>query len=232
MPPPGYEPFLSAICAEPEDDTVRLVYADWLDENGDPERAEFVRLQVAMPERPRAYDPQYARAEALRVRNWEAWFGELPKLSGIHWTGQFWRGFVSGVCAERGKRLCLQREHVFGATPVQFLTLNDAGRGTLEQVLQLSEVGHLLGLTLQHCRLTSGHWDVLTACPRLGRLKGLRVDGGQFRVTERVPALSESDARAFVNSTCLPRLESLTINGYVDPPALALLRTRFAVGTF
>ncbi len=38
MPPPGYEPFLRAICESPEDDTERLVYADWLDENGDAER--------------------------------------------------------------------------------------------------------------------------------------------------------------------------------------------------
>ena len=44
MPPPGFEPFVRAICANPDEDTVRLVYADWLDENGDPDRAAFIRL--------------------------------------------------------------------------------------------------------------------------------------------------------------------------------------------
>jgi uncharacterized protein (TIGR02996 family) len=39
---------LRAILCEPTDDTVRLVYADWLDENGEPERAEFVRVQVEL----------------------------------------------------------------------------------------------------------------------------------------------------------------------------------------
>lgn len=39
---------LAAIIAEPADDNVRLVYADWLDENDQPERAEFIRLQVAL----------------------------------------------------------------------------------------------------------------------------------------------------------------------------------------
>src|SRR5207247_2362789 len=29
----------------PEDNTPRLVLADWLEENGDPDRAEFIRLQ-------------------------------------------------------------------------------------------------------------------------------------------------------------------------------------------
>lgn len=37
---------LHAICAHPDDDTPRLVYADWLDEHDQPERAEFIRVQV------------------------------------------------------------------------------------------------------------------------------------------------------------------------------------------
>ncbi|HEY1190616.1 MAG TPA: TIGR02996 domain-containing protein, partial [Gemmata sp.] len=38
---------MAAIAAHPDEDTPRLVFADWLDENGDPERAEFVRAQIA-----------------------------------------------------------------------------------------------------------------------------------------------------------------------------------------
>ncbi len=41
-------PFLAAISASPEDDAPRLVFADWLDEHGDPELAEFIRLQVEL----------------------------------------------------------------------------------------------------------------------------------------------------------------------------------------
>jgi uncharacterized protein (TIGR02996 family) len=39
-------PFLPSILADPGDDGIRLVFADWLEENGYPERAAFVRLQV------------------------------------------------------------------------------------------------------------------------------------------------------------------------------------------
>lgn len=39
------EAFLAAIRAHPTDQRTRLVYADWLDENGQPEKAEFLRLQ-------------------------------------------------------------------------------------------------------------------------------------------------------------------------------------------
>jgi uncharacterized protein (TIGR02996 family) len=43
---PEREAFLAAIAAAPADDLPRLVFADWLDENGDPERAAFIRAQV------------------------------------------------------------------------------------------------------------------------------------------------------------------------------------------
>lgn len=38
---------LSAIRAHPDEDTPRLVYADWLDENGEPDRAKLIREQIA-----------------------------------------------------------------------------------------------------------------------------------------------------------------------------------------
>ena len=40
--------FLQAIIAEPDDDVHRLVFADWLQENGQEERAEFVRVQIEL----------------------------------------------------------------------------------------------------------------------------------------------------------------------------------------
>lgn len=42
------EAFLRAIAANPDDDTPRLVYADWLDDSGRPEQAEFVRVSVEL----------------------------------------------------------------------------------------------------------------------------------------------------------------------------------------
>lgn len=42
------EKLLRAILERPEDDTPRLVYADWLVDNGQPERGEFVRVQLEL----------------------------------------------------------------------------------------------------------------------------------------------------------------------------------------
>src|SRR5687767_10482221 len=47
---------LRAICEDPADDTVRLVYADFLEENGEAERAEFVRLQIWQHQNPIGYN--------------------------------------------------------------------------------------------------------------------------------------------------------------------------------
>ncbi|MBP3959852.1 TIGR02996 domain-containing protein [Gemmata sp. G18] len=54
--------FIRAAIAEPDEDTIRLAYADWLDEQGDAvtaSHAEFVRLQVRRS-RLDAFDPERA----------------------------------------------------------------------------------------------------------------------------------------------------------------------------
>src|SRR5687767_7550780 len=81
MLPPGYEPFLRAICTDPEDDTVRLVFADWLDENGDPERAEFIRLQVRRAQlKASGENPKELKDRDIKLRqeHEERWRRELP----------------------------------------------------------------------------------------------------------------------------------------------------------
>jgi uncharacterized protein (TIGR02996 family) len=42
----------AAIVAHADEDTPRLAYADWLDEHGDPDRAEFIRVQCRLAETP------------------------------------------------------------------------------------------------------------------------------------------------------------------------------------
>lgn len=46
------ESFMKAIIDDPDNDQIRLVFADWLEEyGGEPERAEFIRLQIELAER-------------------------------------------------------------------------------------------------------------------------------------------------------------------------------------
>src|SRR5262245_52917155 len=75
------EAFLRAICKNPDDDTPRLVFADWLQENGEEERAEFIRVQCEAA-RLAAGDGRLAglvrRAAELQQQFGKKWLGELP----------------------------------------------------------------------------------------------------------------------------------------------------------
>lgn len=70
------EAFLAAIRAVPRDDTTRLVYADWLDEQGDP-RGEFLRLECRLHEMTEAH-PEY---RALQRQ-----LGELGGPLDVRWV--------------------------------------------------------------------------------------------------------------------------------------------------
>src|SRR6476659_4565973 len=81
-PPPAHEPFLRAICEAPDDDAPRLVFADWLDEAGDPDRAEFIRRHVQLARDPEARSLEYECNQRFRT-NWRLWVGELPGTIGL-----------------------------------------------------------------------------------------------------------------------------------------------------
>ena len=44
----SHEAFMRPIHENPDDDSPRLVYADWLEENGYPLFAEFIRVQIEL----------------------------------------------------------------------------------------------------------------------------------------------------------------------------------------
>jgi uncharacterized protein (TIGR02996 family) len=48
----GEEPFIQAILASPSDEAPRLIYADWLEERGDP-RGEYLRTRIALARMPK-----------------------------------------------------------------------------------------------------------------------------------------------------------------------------------
>src|SRR4051812_7330615 len=71
---------LRACKADPTDDAVRRVLADFLEEQGDGERAELIRLQLDLPDEERGdWTPTAAEGEARIIRlirkNAAAWLG-------------------------------------------------------------------------------------------------------------------------------------------------------------
>lgn len=64
--------FLTAIRNHPDDDTARLVYADWLQEHDQPERAEFIRGQIALHHG--SDRSLQKRTRELLALHWQEWF--------------------------------------------------------------------------------------------------------------------------------------------------------------
>jgi uncharacterized protein (TIGR02996 family) len=111
--------FLQAIREAPADDAPRLIYADWLEEHGQSDRAEFIRVQCRLPGLTHEISDHallLARAEILLRRNWNEWIGRLRDIVGP-WRDRFGerrleeeyhpdclrrfqRGFVDGVTLE------------------------------------------------------------------------------------------------------------------------------------
>src|SRR3954452_12765893 len=123
-------PLLAAVLTAPDDDAPRLVYADWLDEHGRPERAAFIRLQVELARVPR-HDPRREvlarKAGRLLDLHRGEWLAELPQIDGVSW-GPFERGFVSSVRVRNIVRFDRVAGRMWASAPVQALELGDFGR--------------------------------------------------------------------------------------------------------
>src|SRR5262245_3475564 len=84
---------LAAIAAAPDDDGVRLVYADWLEDHGQHDRAQLIRIQCRLA----CLSPRHRDRQALEDQEREllgrhqaAW--DLECGTGVS-VGQYHRGF-------------------------------------------------------------------------------------------------------------------------------------------
>jgi uncharacterized protein (TIGR02996 family) len=108
-------PFLQTILARPNDSGPRLVYADWLEEQGDCHRAEFLRLDTEWLELPKT-DPRRIEI-ARRLVNlfyrhgdkWERPLSELPGQTIIDFVPAAFR--VAPICELRVDLAGLQVEN-------------------------------------------------------------------------------------------------------------------------
>lgn len=138
---PDHDAFLRAVIDHADDVGPRLVYADWLDERGDP-RGEFIRLQCA---REHVLDPEegsrlYERMLTLLAAHRTRW--EVPRFT----EQVFRRGFVEELMVPCGFPLD-EVLAVFTRTPVRafgirghdlgFPLLNLLGRAAMRFVQRL-----------------------------------------------------------------------------------------------
>lgn len=136
----SHEAFLADVIENPDDDAPRLVYADWLDEHGEAERGELIRLQCRLAQL--GDDP--ARAELERQER------ELLEAHGARWAEplrglvhefQFRRGFVEAVEVLGSAGIGRRVRRAMELAPVRSLRLFKVG----EELEELTGVGPCLG---------------------------------------------------------------------------------------
>jgi uncharacterized protein (TIGR02996 family) len=178
---------LAAVLRDPDDEAVRLVYADWLEERGDP-RGEFIRVQCELARidaaRPVILSAHTscswgmwealadavdvpgraeleAREAALLEEHEDEWAGDLSDLGVNDW--EFRRGFV------------------------ECITL--PAENYLENAAALARVAPLRDVEVEEI---DGRIADLAALPELGRLRSLALHGSQQDEPEGIQPLAAS----------------------------------------
>src|SRR5438552_1722782 len=92
-----HDNLLEAIIDNPDDDALRLVFADWLEDHGQFECAEFIRVQIELAKLPNVDNrrPELEQRETeLLASNESEWAGPIRHCV-VSWT--FHRGFIAEV---------------------------------------------------------------------------------------------------------------------------------------
>jgi uncharacterized protein (TIGR02996 family) len=116
------EAFLATILAAPDDDVPRLVYADWLDDQGQSDRAEMIREQIELANLPRAHP----RRRVLEAKVWDwnwgphNWDVEVKELVKDRY---YVRGFVEKVEFRTYRDFLRAAARLFALAPVQHVTI-------------------------------------------------------------------------------------------------------------
>jgi uncharacterized protein (TIGR02996 family) len=180
------ERLLHAIYASPEDDTPRLVYADYLLEQADP-RGKLIQLQCALSRSKGTERASLSQAIMLILgQNLERFFQEdLGLFQGYSAKGEYERGFLAGA------RLTIEKyEEV------------------REKIIQLQPPLTRLHLTSNTTGTEPRSSPKLPTLPLLPALKSLGLqDNGSFGLAQHL--FQQLRHQTF------PKLTSLTLNGPV-----------------
>ena len=208
--------FLQDILENPEDDTPRLIYADWLEARGGPgdvARAELIRVQCALASRAGGDRAALeSRERQLLERHGEEWARPLRGLV-TGWT--FHRGFVGEVRAE-ARAFLAGADELFRRAPVQHVHLHWRFLSPPQPVVNIPELvecahlGRLCSLDLSYSYLGSGGVHALAVCEHLTWLTTLRLAANH---------VGDSGVRALAGAPWLAGLTHLDLSDNDIGPA-------------
>jgi len=192
---------LADIIDNPDDDVPRRIYADWLEDNGQPERAEFIRLVLdlaAMAADSPALARMKLRCKTLYHEHHKDWSRDIDRLV-RHRT--YKRGMIEWVHLT-GWQYVAGAGEMSARAPIREVSLcNPVG---VRELASLSHLRRVKSLDLEKCDITSEALLSLAGSPHLGSLESLAF--GRWRITL-------SAIHSLLDSPALPRLKRLSLTG-------------------
>lgn len=202
--------FLQSILDDTGADLPRLVYADWLEEQGQAARAELIRVQCSLaayhlghPQRRNLEDREHALLSQYES-NW------LMLEPGLFPEWEFRRGFVEQITGGPSAIVACNPAF-FAHHPITRWTLqeNQISHSDLEEMIESCEHFPDWASRLEHIDCSSMHWDVYEALRLASRdcfqkLKSLDLSGNTG---------ISSLARELARFTHAHRIETLALGG-------------------
>ena len=250
-------PFLRAIAAKPADDLPRLVFADFLEESGEPDsiaRAHFIRAQIALTQltpRTKEYRETDALIKRLLRHYSDDWLWDLPEhlhtygqpqwhRGFIEFTNMPWRHFIEGVIFETVPITRVQIDTVHaghGVTPETLDALSHVWRTThLRLGPQLYDDGDSLLFLLLQARSFAGLIHLDFSENDFDHLASFVLRFGEAAFARTLVTLNLSDVEglddavgnALATARGLESLDRLILKRTeLSEPVRAMLRRRF-----
>jgi uncharacterized protein (TIGR02996 family) len=177
--------FIQAIIDNPEDDATRLIFADWLEENGQPERAGFIRYQIEHTQPPTFHSrrPKMEKREAAILRKWgRRWFAP-PKGWKVGSQFTVRRGFPETL--EMGTIVLFSHDDdVFSRWPITRLRLEEddqSGRLLMRQLAKWPYLERIGSLSMYSLHLGAASMQPLGESPGVRNLVELDVGSNDLR---------------------------------------------------
>lgn len=197
--------FHEAISSHLDDDGPRLLYADWLEERGDP-RGEFIRVQCALARTDAKRSPREQIDLEERQRNLlkaysDLWLAALEPF-GV-WHIEWRRGFAEEFKVD-ASRASYELAALLDAAPaVRVLRLSKAG-SALRQLAESPELARISGIAMRYNDVGEQQIAPLVRSPFIGGLRSLDLRGcnlgeGGARVLAAASGLALEDLNLWGN---------------------------------
>jgi uncharacterized protein (TIGR02996 family) len=220
---------LQAIAEEPQDDSLRLIYADWLHDHGEPEHAEYIRLEITLhtlyqtPDLTdaglRERDQLAQRRDALFDAHRERWFRLALEINPTLATTRGFVDFLSMTARTFVERAAELAAEIPVLSALSLRALGD----NVPAVAARPELARIRELTIWESTLGSAGLAELCRSPHLGGLRELDLNGSRVG-PEGGRALGQASALAGL------RLLDLRSNPVRDRGVRAVVSARHFAG--